>query len=140
MEPTSHWRFLEEVAGLNVQEVQETEQINENLELITKIVLDDRIKWAINSFKPYKSPGPDKILPVMLQKSENSIINLPITLFRASLRLKYIPKSWRKVKVIFIPKPGKLDYSLAGSFRPIILTSFMLKALEKLIDTLGANH
>ncbi|XP_017464821.1 PREDICTED: uncharacterized protein LOC108358154 [Rhagoletis zephyria] len=37
-------------------------------------------------------------------------------------------------KGIFIPKAGKRDYYLAKSFRPISLTSFMLKAMEKIID------
>jgi hypothetical protein len=27
-----------------------------------------KVKWAIHKFKPYKSPGPDGILPALLQK------------------------------------------------------------------------
>jgi hypothetical protein len=27
-----------------------------------------KVKWAIHKFKPYKSPGPDWILPALLQK------------------------------------------------------------------------
>ncbi len=33
---------------------------------------------------------------------------------------------------MFIPKPGKSDYSLARSFRPISLSSFIMKALERI--------
>ncbi len=36
-------------------------------------------------------------------------------------------------KVIFIPKPGKTDYSTVKSFRPISLTSFAFKATEKVL-------
>ncbi|KMQ89895.1 lian-aa1 retrotransposon protein [Lasius niger] len=36
--------------------------------------------------------------------------------------------------MVFIPKPGRLDYNLPGAFRPICLMSFPLKAVEKLID------
>lgn len=48
--------------------------------------------------------------------------------------LKYIPNNWRGVKVIFSQKPGKTNYSVAENYRPISLTSFLLKTLEKLID------
>lgn len=36
--------------------------------------------------------------------------------------------------MVFIPKPGRESYAQAKSFRPISLTSFLLKTLEKLID------
>jgi hypothetical protein len=36
--------------------------------------------------------------------------------------------------VTFIPKPGKLDYTEAKAYRPISLSSFLLKTIEKLVD------
>ena len=41
--------------------------------------------------------------------------------------------SWRIARVSFIPKPGRLDYANSKAFRPISLTSFLLKGLEKLV-------
>ncbi|CAK1596004.1 unnamed protein product [Parnassius mnemosyne] len=35
---------------------------------------------------------------------------------------------------LFIPKAGRKDYALPKSFRPINLSSFLLKTLEKVID------
>jgi hypothetical protein len=46
----------------------------------------------------------------------------------------FIPKAWRQVKVAFIPKPGKLDYTEAKTYRPISVSSFLLKTMEKLVD------
>ena len=47
----------------------------------------------------------------------------------------YVPKLWRQARVIFLPKPGKKDdYTELGSWRPISLTSFLLKTLERLVD------
>jgi hypothetical protein len=46
----------------------------------------------------------------------------------------FIPTAWRQVKVTFIPKPGKLDYTEAKAYRPISLSSFLLKTMEKLVD------
>jgi hypothetical protein len=40
--------------------------------------------------------------------------------------------SWRHIRVVFIPKPGK-PLSQAKSLRPISLMSFIL-TLEKLLD------
>ncbi len=50
-----------------------------------------------------------------------------------SLQAGYIPHRWRQLKVIFIPKPGKEDYSKAKAFRPIILSSFIFKAMERVV-------
>lgn len=36
-------------------------------------------------------------------------------------------------RVVFIPKPGKFSYSTPKDFRPLSLTSFLLKGLEKLV-------
>jgi hypothetical protein len=38
------------------------------------------------------------------------------------------------VRDIFIPKPERTSYELAKSFRPINLTSFLLKTMERLAD------
>ncbi|KAL7726559.1 hypothetical protein ACLKA6_010424 [Drosophila palustris] len=53
---------------------------------------------------------------------------------RASLLLGYIPSKWTEVKVVFIPKAGKKSAQLPKSYRPISLSSFFLKTMEKIID------
>lgn len=40
----------------------------------------------------------------------------------------------KKINVVFIPKPGKADYTSPKSFRPISLSCALLKGLERLID------
>ncbi len=44
----------------------------------------------------------------------------------------HIPKQWRDVRVVLIPKPGR-EPSLAKSYRPISLSSFMLITLQRLM-------
>jgi hypothetical protein len=44
------------------------------------------------------------------------------------------PTAWRQVKVKFIPKPGKLDYTEVNAYHPISLSSLTLKTMEKLVD------
>ncbi len=38
------------------------------------------------------------------------------------------------MKVVFIPKAGKSDYAIAKAYRPITLSNFMLKGLERIIQ------
>jgi len=52
----------------------------------------------------------------------------------SSLASGHIPTAWSIAKVVFIPKAGKKDITDPKSFRPISLTSFLLKTLEKLVD------
>lgn len=103
-------------------------------EVENEIITPNRIKWAIFSFDSYKSPGIDEIYPAMLQKAWDIVEPYIFHFYTASFRLSYIPKQWQKVKVTFLPKTGKDDYTIPKSFRPISLTSFLLKGMERLID------
>ena len=95
---------------------------------------EESVKAAICSFKPYKSPGRDGIYPVLLQKGINSLKKILVTLYRKSITEGVIPSSWMKSRIAFIPKPGKSDACSPKSFRPITLSSFLLKGLEKIIE------
>jgi hypothetical protein len=57
--------------------------------------------------------------------------DLLATLFNAALRLGIHP--WTEVKVVVIPKPGKTDYSVPKSYRPISLLECTGKVLKKII-------
>jgi len=41
---------------------------------------------------------------------------------------------WRQVKVVFIPKCSRNSYSRPRDLRPIGLSSFLLKTMERLVD------
>ena len=114
-------------------------------ELGRVIVTGERAKYAVDQFKPYKSPGGDRVYPIMLQKGWETLKPIFLVICRASLKLGHIPKIWQKSRGIFIPKPGKNSYNMAKSFRSITLTSFQLKVLERMIywhmtSTLGVDN
>jgi len=103
-------------------------------ELAEEILGPGLMERAVKRFNPYKSPGPDGVYPIMLQK----IIRTPLwsryrCLFKASLKTGYIPSRWRNGKAVFIPKPGKSSYTDKKSYRMITLSSFQLKWLERLV-------
>ena len=106
----------------------------EALHLSSAIVDETRTTWAINTLKPYKSPGLDGVVPALLQWGCSQLVPHLVWIFRACITLTYVPLQWREVKVVYIPKPGRSDYSTPKSYRPISLTSVLLKTLERLCD------
>ena len=102
--------------------------------LAVRIVTYRRVEWAIDSFAPYKSPGVDCTFPALLQKAWEVVIPHLVRIFRTCLLTAYVPAIWRQVKVVFIPKPGRNCYSGPKDYRPISLTSCLLKTLERLVD------
>ena len=83
-------------------------------------------------FKDKKTPGPDDMKPIIFKHFPDNIIDYLQTIYKAVIKLHFTPTIWKDSKVIFIPKPGKSDYSLPLSFRPISLSNYLLKVLEKL--------
>jgi hypothetical protein len=76
----------------------------------------------------------DGIFPALLQEGGEILIPYLIRIFRACLATGYVPASWSQAKVVFIPKPGRISYCGPRDFKPISLTSFLLKTMERLVD------
>ena len=93
----------------------------------------DRIKLALGSFKDKKTPGPDGMKPIVFKYFPINTIEQLQIIYKAVIKLHFTPTLWKDAKVIFIPKPGKTDYSTPKAFRPISLSNYLLKVLEKLL-------
>jgi hypothetical protein len=98
------------------------------------VVTFRRVEWAIDSFPLYKSPGVEGIFPALLQQAREVVIPYLVRIFRACLATACVPAIWRQVKVVFIHTPGRNTYSGPRDYRPISLTSFLLKTMERLVD------
>ena len=114
-----------------------SEEILEHIPILSglgeEIFAEEKANFALELFKPYKSPGGDGVYPIMLSEGWSTLKPFYLIICKASLKLGYIPKIWQKAKGIFIPKPGKNSYNMAKSFRLIMLTSFPLKIMERMI-------
>lgn len=93
----------------------------------------DTVKAALQEFGDHKAPGIDNIKPIVLKHLPQKAINRLVEIYRACVSLKYTPKCWRTSKVVFMFKPGKTDKSHPRSYRPLSLTSFFFKNLEKTV-------
>lgn len=108
----------------------------EDKQEIDNLVNSRVIEELIYEFESYKSPGPDGIYPIMLKCAADSVSGGLTDIIRFCLYSGVTPDIWLETKVVFLPKPGKNDYSTPKSFRPICLMSFLLKLIEKLVARL----
>ena len=104
----------------------------------------DLITRALLGFEKKKSPGPDDIKPLLFEHLPPEFISYLTLIYKSAMHLGYTPKLWKQTKVIFISKPGKDDYQNPKSFRPISLSNYLLKGLERLVgwkmDIALADH
>jgi hypothetical protein len=82
-------------------------------------------------FSNGKSPGPDDITPELLKALPDNMLFRLVMIMKASVELVHLPDSWLEGEMIFLSKPGKDDYTDQRAHRPITLTPFVFKALER---------
>jgi hypothetical protein len=90
----------------------------------------EEVEEKVMAAKAWKAPGEDG-LPAMVWKQLWPVVgDWVLHLFRTSLRDGELPVQWRSAKIIPLKKPGKDNYKVAKSWRPISLLSTLGKILE----------
>ena len=107
----------------------DTETLHEKYDWITS----DLVRRSMRLFKPNKAAGPDEIKPLVFKYLPDNAIDTLVVIYKACIALSHTPRRWRETKVIFLPKPGKEVYDIPKSYRPISLSNFLLKVLERLV-------
>ena len=128
---SSHFSAATELKSTNYdvsKKVSKSEVIKWTPDWVTK----GKLNLAINQFKSKKSPGPDGLKPILLKQLPEESIDHLLFLYKTALLLEFTPTAWKGSRVVFIPKPGKDNYKKVKSWRPISLTNYMVKALERL--------
>ena len=87
---------------------------------------------AFNSFKSKKSPGTDKLKPIVFKHLNKEHLEFLLTLYKAMILTHFTPTTWKEAKLIFIPKPGKPSYNIPKAWRPISLTNYPVKDVVSL--------
>ena len=117
---STHFPTYTEIKNTEYKETITTSSSDLNL-LYSSWLSSDKIKLALNSFKDKKTPGPGGMKPMIFKHFPDNIINTLQIVYKPVIKLHFTPFGWKEARVIFIPKPGKSDYSTPKAFRPISL-------------------
>ena len=93
---------------------------------------EDLIIPAKSGFQAKKSPGPDELQPVIFPHLPKNILKYLEFVYKGCIAFSFTPTRWKITRLIFIPKPGKKAYNTAKAYRPINLSNYFLKTLERL--------
>ena len=122
-EVNRHWKSYKESTN--------TEQQIASSDACDPISLEE-LEAALKLLKPGKASGYDQIFPEFLLNLGHSAKSWLTKFMKRILHEKHLPKTWRKAKIISIPKPGK-DNKLPKNYRPISLLSVSYKLFERII-------
>ena len=95
---------------------------------------------SLMRFKAGKAPGPDGLQPLVFKYFPDALLERLTFIYECCIHFHYTPRLWQKSTVVFIPKPGKKDYRECKNHRPIVLSNFVLKGLERLITWKMDKH
>ena len=90
------------------------------------------LKRAIAKMKRKGSPGPDDIPPAFLKELGPIALGILLEIYNESFQHANCPQIWRTAIVVPLLKNGKSPKEIK-SFRPISLTSCVVKLMERLV-------
>ena len=118
---------------LNSEQLEGEEIYNRNITL-------EEVEGAIARLKPGKSPGPDMFPTDLFIQAGDTLRSALHRLLSMSWKEGKLPEIWKSADVKFLRKAGKTNYYSPNSYRPISLTSCVVKILERIItDRLEAH-
>ena len=94
----------------------------------------EELTSALSNLKLKKSPGPDAITNEMIVNLGQPALHKLLDIFNKTWQEGTLPQIWREATMIPIHKKGKAKTE-ASSYRPISLTSCIVKVLERIINT-----
>lgn len=89
------------------------------------------VKEIKGKIKAKKAPGFDLISGIILKNLPAKAIMKLVQIFNAVIKLKYVPKQWKKAEIIVLLKPDKPPAN-PSSYRPISLLPVIGKLFERL--------
>ena len=129
--------FFEEINNQYDVIMQEEHSDTEDTEVLNAAITAEEITKNIKSIKSSgKSVDNHGLHPEMLKNIGPKLLGWILILFNLCLQLKIW--IWDNAEVVFLKKEGKKTYSIPGSYRPISITSYLGKLLERIL-TARAN-
>jgi hypothetical protein len=92
----------------------------------------DEVTEQCSKQRTNTAPGPDSILPIFLKHAGVTAHSVLTAIFNFSWTHSITPQAWREANVMALYK-GAGGKSAAGSYRPISMTSIIIRTFEHLI-------
>ncbi len=97
-------------------------------------VSEDEVRRELKRWNVKKAAGPDGITGRVLRSCADQLAGLFTSIFNESLATSVVPTSFKKS--IIIPAPKNNKPSCLNDYRPVALTSIVMKVFERLVK----NH
>ena len=111
-------------------------EIVREMETVTVTVHD--VRQQMKQLQMGKAPGPDGIHPEILKPLAEVIAEPLAGLFNQSLEDGSLPAEWKLAQVVPIHKGG--DRGTTANYRPVSLTSIVLKVFERILRDKLVEH
>ncbi len=96
-------------------------------------VSEDEVRRALKKVNIRKAAGPDRITGRVLRSCTDQLAGLFTSIFNESLATSVVPTSFKKSIIIPVPKNNKP--SCLNDYRPVALTSIVMKVFERLVKS-----
>uniref|UniRef100_A0A9J8BEH4 Reverse transcriptase domain-containing protein n=1 Tax=Cyprinus carpio carpio TaxID=630221 RepID=A0A9J8BEH4_CYPCA len=94
-------------------------------------ISEDAVRQVFRKQKRKKAPGPDCVTPACLKSCADQLAPIFTQIFNRSLELCEVPSCFKRSTIIPIPKKSKITG--LNDYRPVALTSVVMKSFEKLV-------
>ncbi len=94
-------------------------------------VSEDEVRWELKRVNVRKAAGPDGITGRVLRSCADQLAGLSTSIFNESLATSVVLTSFKKSIIIPVPKNSKP--SCLNDYRPVALTSKVMKVFERLL-------
>ncbi len=94
-------------------------------------ISEDDVRQVFIKNKRRKAPGPDGVSPVCLKSCADQLAPILTQIFNRSLELCEVPSCFKRSTIIPVPKKPKITG--LNDYRPVALTSVVMKSFERLV-------
>ncbi|KAI3362817.1 hypothetical protein L3Q82_001864 [Scortum barcoo] len=98
------------------------------------LITTDQVRGQLRKLRPRKAAGPDKVCPRLLKTCAAELGEPLQRIFNLSLQIGRVPTLWKTSRIVPVPKKNRP--SELNDFRPVALTSHLMKTLERLFLSL----
>ncbi|XP_072564408.1 integral membrane protein GPR180-like [Paramormyrops kingsleyae] len=92
---------------------------------------EDEVRQVFKKNKRRKAPGPDGVTPACLKTCADQLAPIFTQIFNRSLELCEVPSCFKRSTIIPVPKKPKITG--INDYRPVALTSVVMKSFERLV-------